>query len=332
MKKLRSFNDVENYLKIENVPYKDNKDEIQKKLNNMSNKKCSMSRRMVVACATLVVFVSITSIAIGITLGFIPEHDSFVASHKGKILNTIYDDENCVFQIGIVDDLENYNKRHEQSKLRDEVAKSFEDISIKLEKKLPNDKVALFIPVEGLDSFIDYQVLNDAENYNAIEDIQSNMSNNLLLPKYIPEGFDFSSSEVFYYFEDFYKPYEKEFTFIEYLNKLFDETKSQGKNYYYKEGKRTNTCRSFMIDYESKEAETPLQLVVKRGKTTIISDVNKDSLYIKDIEYNGTKYLVEDNIYYTYLNVNDELWNIEILAPSSVDNEEVFKIVESMKQ
>lgn len=341
MKKFQSFNDIENYMKTENVPYTCNKKEILKNLNDkVSNRKHFMYRKTILVCGILLLFISITSVAIAaITLGFIPGHEEYVKSHKGKIISTLSDENGeCVFQAGVIDDLDNYNERVIESRKRDEVQKEFEDVSKSLEDKLSDDKVALFIPVRGLDSFIDIQILNMDETYYSIKDMEKNGSVYFPVPKSIPQGFKFSSSNVWYGYEDFYEPYSKELTYKEFLEKLFNEAKDQGKDYYYKEYKRYNTCGFFMLEYrgtafdnENIETERSIQLIIRKGKNTIISDNNTGTLDMDMIEHNGRKYLVEDNIYYTYFYIDDELWSIEICAPSTIARKEIFKIVESMK-
>lgn len=348
MKKFQSFDDIENYLKNERLPYTDNKDKILDKINNNIKYKKFTYKKVVLICA--IALISITTVAFA--FGFIPEHDEFVKAHNGKINYTLTDDNgDIVIQLGEVDDVENDSKRQDEMIQREKVAKEFEDISNELENKLSNDKMALFIPVKGIDSFIEYDLLNYdisnwIETYYTIEDIKNYIPKHSPLPKYIPKGFTFNKSDLVYFYED-----ANEINSREFLNKLFEEAKASGKDYYYKEYKRSSQSHSFYVEYKQTNSdkdtkihfEPRLNMRFKKGKTTRISEFSSGvEKKAKTIEHNGKKYLVEsytrddgtrmeDYRYYTYVYINDELWTIEISKSKTIAVDEIFKIVESME-
>lgn len=334
MKKFQSFNDIENYLKREEIPYKDNKAEILKKMEFNNSKRLSIKR---IALVYAVLLVLITGVAFAI--GYIPEHKKFVDAHGGKIMDTLTDNNGeVIIQLGTIEYTNDSIERSIEEVKRQKVAKEFEDISESLDKQIPDDKVALFIPVKGLDRFIDLKILNSHDEYYTMEVTKDILPQDSPLPKYIPEGFTFEKADVFYNYENFYKPYEKEMTFKEYLSKLFDEAKTLGKDYYFKEYKRLDASANYFLDYtgvkkDGDNFESHLYLGIKKGKWTSLSSnyVSSDN---EIIEYNGRKYLkVDEFSYYTYIYLDDELWTISInlSRPNILDIEELFKIIESME-
>lgn len=349
MKKFQSFDDIENYLKNERLPYTDNKDKILDKINNNIKYKKFTYKKVVLICAIALILIT----AAAFTFGYIPEHEEFVKAHNGKINYTLTDDNgDIVIQLGVMDDVENNSKRQDEMIQREKVAKEFEDISNELENKLSNDKMAVFIPVKGIDSFIEHDLLNYdisnwIETYYTIEDIKNYIPKHSPLPKYIPKGFTFNKSDLVYLYEN-----ANEINSREFLNKLFKEAKASGKDYYYKEYKRSSESHSIYLEYKQTNSdkdtktnsEPSLNITFRKGKTTHIHDFGSGvGMKVKTIEHNGKKYLVkhstydyggrmgDDYEYYTYVYINDELWTIEISKPKTIAVDEIFKIVESME-
>lgn len=332
MKKFQSFEDVNNYLHTEEIPYTDNKQEILKSIEVKAGNHRIGYKKVSFVCT--VIFILIMTVAF--TFGYIKEHECFVKAHNGIIKDKLIDNNgNIVVQVGIMDP-ENYAERRHESEQRDIVSDKFADLSKSLEDKLPDDKVAVFIPVKDLESFIDLKILNSYENYYTIEDMKKNIPSSNPLPKYIPKGFDFSKALVFYDYEDFHAPYEDKMTYKEFLEKQFNEAKTEGKGYYYKEYGRFNEIYRYILEYktnnfqESKLDSTQiLHLSFKKGKTTVLQDSGTSELPTEIIEYNGRKYLKDDMAYYTYVYIDDELWTIEIGTGQNID--EISKIIDSIE-
>lgn len=333
MKKFQSFNDIENYLKREEIPYKDNKAEILKKVKlNTSNKRLSIKR---IALASAVLLFFITGVVFAIDyFGYIPEHKKFVDAHGGKILDTLTDNSGeVIIQLGTFERTDDYYNRSIEDAKRQKVAREFKDISEALGNQLHDDKVGLFIPVKGLDKIMDFKILNSREEYYTMEITRDILPQGSPLPKYIPEGFTFEKAYIFYNYENFYKPYEKEMTYMEYIGKLFDEAKALGKDYYFEEYRRFEASARYFLNYtgDRDNIESKLHLDIKKGKWSSLSSsyISSDN---KIIEYNGRKYLEDDKFtYYTYIYIDEELWTIHVTKPSSLDIVEMFKIIESME-
>lgn len=332
MKKSQCFSDIESCLKNEEVPYKDNKEEILRSIK--SDKMYNGFRYRKLALVSIVLLVVVITAAF--TFDYIREHEAFVKEHNGNIEATLSDDEgNIVIQLGAMSDIENYEVRLNESNARDRVSKEFESISKPLEDKLPGDKIALFIPVKGLETMIDFDILNTIENYQNFEDMKKNISADSPLPAYIPESFTFSKASVYLEYDNFYEPYSNEMTYKEYLMKLFEETKVLGKDYFYKEYDRSNETLAYWIFYtaDSKDefnSYPQLSIEFKKGKMTSLADNGVSSFETETIDNNGRKYLKYDNTYYTYTYVNGELWTIEICKPRNLEVEDMYKIIESI--
>ncbi|MTI71722.1 MAG: hypothetical protein FH751_15855 [Firmicutes bacterium] len=327
MKKFQSYKEIEDFLKEEEIPFRDNKKEILTSIE--SNNKRYKTKKIALVCSILLIL--ITSLAF--TYGYIREHEEFVKAHKGEIKGKLIDNKgNIVVQVGVMDN-EDYDKRKNESKKRYKVSQKFENISKSLERKLPDDKIALFIPVKDLDKLTDFDILNNTEKDYTIKDIKDTVTIDNPIPKAIPEGFKFNRSFVNYKYENFYKPYEKEMTYKQYLNKLFKEAKKEGKDYYYKEYKRFSELSSFWIEYtNNKEYIQRLFLQFKKGKTTLLHDNRyPNDFKTKIIKHNGKKYLTDFKSYYTYVYIDDELWTIRIDKPDELNINEMFKIIESIE-
>lgn len=336
MKKFQSFEGIANYLHTEEVPFKDNKDKILRNINAKNTSPITSYKKLSLVFAALLIL--ITSVAFA--YGYIKEHEKFVEAHDGVIQAKLTDDKgNIVVQIGAMKS-KNYAERKKESEQRRIVSDRFLVTSRTLENQLPNDKIALFIPVKGLESITDFQVLNWIENYFTIEETRENISSNSPLPKYIPEGFVFSKSLLLYGYEDFYKPYEDKMIYKEFLTILFEEAKREGKDYYYKEYARFNEVNEYRLEYDSvggtdNAQRFPQGLTVnfKKGPTTVLYDGATDKMITEVIEHNEKKYLRERNTYYTYIYIDDELWTIEIRVQVIIKLgiEEISKIIESIE-
>lgn len=332
MKKFQSYDDVEKFLMSEKIPYKDNKEKILEELKTKPNIKFHVSRKALLICAIF----AILTFTVAFTFGYITEqeHVDFVKAHNGEILSTLTDENgDVVVQIGVMDN-SNFEERKLEEYERMAVAKRFENISQPLEDNLPDDKVALFIPVSGLDSIKDFDVLNDYEIYYTIEDIKNNIKGSIPLPEYTPDGFTFSDSLVFYQYEDYYKQYEDESTHKEFLSQLFEQAKTVGEEYYYKEYTRYKDSESYWLNYsfnENSDISKKFTVMIGKGKMSSLMDNGDREVQIETIEHNGREYLYYDNEYATYVYLNGELWTIRIVKPKELETDDVFKIIESIK-
>lgn len=337
MKKLHSFSDLETGLKQEKIPYEDHKKDILENLNTTKNNATYLTRKVLVICASLLLFISLTSAAIATKgFGLIPENQAFIEAHNGEIITSLYDTSgNCVYEIGIIQN-ENIEEHGNDMLKRHNLDNDFENISKSLEAELPNDKVALLIPVKNLDSFINLNILNSTETYKSIEDMQKE-GINVPTPAYLPEGFTFTEIMVNYQYED-----PKELTDIQTINQFFNETKAEGKDYYYKEYDRYTSFGHIYLTYTNKVGKE-LFLRFRKGKGCSLSDpvtIHQSSDTTQFIEkeipiqksvYNGREYAVEDNnTYHSYFYTSDQLWSILILSSSYIEAEEIMKMVESM--
>lgn len=325
MKKFQSFEDIINYLNTEEIPFIDNKQDILKRLNTKFVTPKVAYRKLCIICA--VSFALIISVAC--TLDYIKEHEEFVKAHAGETKGKLVDDRgNIVIQVGVVGEVEKYESRMHESEQREIVSKKFDYIKKYLKDNLPDDKVAIFIPVKGLETFIDFSILNWCEYYYTIEDMKNNISYYEPLPRYIPDGFAFSESCIYYEYENYYKPYEEDITYKEFLVKLFEEAKKDQKDYYYKEYNRLNGVTGYSLEYESNSEKQKIYLDFKKGKTTILHDSGTDELTTEIIRHNGRKYLKDEISYYTYFYIGDDLWTIKITT--DLEEDEILRIMESV--
>ena len=325
MKEFQSFEDVINRLTIEEIPFTDCKQDILKRLNAKVLSKRNTYRKLCIICA--VSFTLIISAAF--TLGYIKEHAEFVKAHAGEIKGKLIDDKgNIVIQTGVVGKAGKYEDHMLSSDKKRISAEKFDYIKKSLEDKLSNDKVAIFIPVKGLEAFADFSILNWCEYYYTIEDMRNYISHYGPLPEYIPDGFELIESGVYYEYENYYKPYEEKMTHKEFLMKQFEEAKKNQKDYYYKEYNRLNEIRGYSLEYESIGEAQRIYLYFKKGKTTILHDSGTDELTTEIIEHNGRKYLKDEFSYYTYFYNGDDLWTIRITA--GVEEDRIFRIMESI--
>ena len=325
MKEFQSFEDVINYLATEEIPFTDCKQDIMKRLNAGILSKKNTYRKLCIICA--ISFTLIISAAF--TLGYIKEHAEFVKAHAGEIRGKLVDDRgNIVIQAGVASEAEEYESRMLEQEQRKISVEKFDYIKKNLEDKLPDDKIAIFIPVKGLESFTDFSILNWCEYYYTIEDARDNISHYGPLPGYIPDGFAFIESGVYYEYENYYEPYEEKMTYNEFLMKLFEKTKKDQKDYYYKEYNRLNEVRGYSLEYKGNDEAQRIYLYFKKGKTTVLHDSGTEKLVPETIEHNGRKYLKDEFSYYSYFYIGDDLWTVRITA--GIEEDEIFRIMESI--
>ena len=325
MKKFQSFEDVINHLIIEEAPFTDCKQDILKRLNYKILSKENTYRKLCIICA--VSFTLIISAAF--TLGYIKEHAEFIKAHAGGIRDKLIDDRgNIVIQVGVVGEAVKYENRMLELEQRRISSEKFNNIKKNLEDKLPDDMVAIFIPVKGLEAFADFSILNWCEYYYSIEEMRNSLSYYVPLPGYIPDGFALVESGVYYEYENYYKPYEEKMTYKEFLMKLFEEAKKDQKDYYYKEYNRLNEVKGYSLEYKSNDEAQRIYLYFKKGKTTILHDSGTDELMTEIIEHNGRSYLKDEFSYYTYFYIEDDLWTVRITA--GIEEDRIFRIMESV--
>jgi hypothetical protein len=325
MKEFQSFEDVINHLTTEEIPFTDCKQDILRRLDAKKLSKKNTYRKLCTICA--VSFTLIISSAF--TLGYIKEHAEFVKAHAGEIRGKLIDDRgNIVIQAGVVGEAEKYENRMLESNQRRISAEKFEYIKKNLEDKLPDDKVAVFIPVKGLETFTYFSILNWCEYYYTIEDVRNSITHYGPLPGYIPDGFALIESGVYYEYENYYEPYEEKMTYKEFLMKLFEKAKKDQKDYYYKEYNRLNKVRGYSLEYKGDDEAQRIYLYFKKGKTTILHDSGTDELMTEIIERKGRKYLKDESSYYTYFYIGDDLWTVRITA--GIEEDRIFRIMESI--
>lgn len=318
MKKFQSFNDIEDYLSKEEVPYKDNKEEILRKIECSTVKPGFKYKKLAFVSLVLLALV----ITVAFTYGYIREHESFVKAHDANIIATLADNNgNIVVQLGIMDEDEKGKNSFEETTPRLSTSQEFEDVVQDLEDNLPNDKIGVFVPVKGRKYLYYFDVLNYDDKYDNLEDLKKNISDDSPIPKYIPKRFRFEEASVVYNINDSLS--------ID-LNKLFEEAKASGMDYIYREFERSNEVESYSIKYRSTSGFYGMSVYFKKGKTTLIAETSK--LYTETIEYNGRKCLKSGDSYYTYIYIDDELWTIEFMKPNIVVIEEIFKMIESIDE
>jgi hypothetical protein len=329
MRKFQSFDSIKNYLKTEIVPYEDKKyDILRNVITSKGKQRITFKKLSFVSVVSLVLVVSVA-------FSFGSDFSDLIKSMNGVVKGILSNNKGeVVYQLGIRTDSESFEQRQAQREYRDKVKNDFMDLSKSLESKLPDDKVALFIPVKGLESFIYSEILNLKEYFYTIKDIRNSLPKDSPFPIYIPEEYTFEKSFAFYNFEPFYLPALKEMTYDEYLEQLFEEAKASGEDYYYKEYNRLNSIDEFHIWYRSTtengfKGNDSLSIRFSKGASVSVIDSKKDR-EVKTIEHNGREYLVyDDAIYTTYLYIDDQLWNVEIV--SNLDKSEIFKIIDGIE-
>lgn len=337
MKKFQSFEDVSNYLNIEEVPFTDNKDEIIRSIDIKTASPRTSYRKLTLVFTVILILITSVAFAYDRIYGYIKKHEVFIESHDGVIKEVLTDDEsNIVVQVGTMS-REQSEKLNVESQQRPSQSKEFKDIYEELEKGLPEDKIALFIPVKNLKSFSDFEILNDRRRHNTFEEIKENLPSGSPIPKYIPEGLEFIKAEVFYKYEYLFG------SDYNYLNILFEEAKNEGKDYYYKEFTNLNRLRRYNIDYrgnislaDEKKHVPSIHMIFKKGETTNLIVTDPDEVLTEIIEYKEKIFLKEylrkeDSYctYYTYIYIDDELWTITIYTGLGI--EEIAKIIEGIE-
>lgn len=332
MKKLQSFEDVSNYLHKEEVPFKDNKEKILRSINAKATNPIASYKKLSLVFAASLILIS----SVAFAYGHIAELERFIKTHDGAVQEKLTDDKgNIVVQIGVMNP-ENYEERRNESIQRDSVLNRFKYIYEDLEDKISKDKIALFIPVKNLATFTGHQILNWYDHYYTMEDTKKNIPDNSPIPAYVPKGFIFDKSLVRYKYEEFYEPYKEEMTYREFLIKLFEETKKEGKDYYYKEFARLDEVLCYRLEYSNTSNEVNedkvvpwLSLEFTKGESAVLSDNGTSKVVTEIIEHNGREYLKEESFYYTYTYIDEELWTICVNTGLSID--EISKIIESIE-
>ncbi len=337
MKKFQSFEDVANYLSLEEVPFTDRKNEIMKNIDARATGLRTSHRKLTLVFTAILILITSVAFAYDRIYGYIKRHEIFVEAHDGKINEVLTDDRgNIVVQVGTMS-RERHEELENEHMQRPTQSNEFKTIYEELEKELPEDKLALFIPVKDLESFSDFVILNNYRRYDTFEEFKEKLPSGSPIPNYIPEGFEFIKSDVTYSHEYIF---ELDYN---YLKTLFEEAKSEGKDYYYKEFTNLNRLGSYSIDYrgnislaDEKMYVPSIHMIIKKGETTNLYVKDPDEVFTEVIEYKGRSFLrehikKEDSYctYYTYMYIDDELWTISISTGLSV--EEVAKIVESIE-
>lgn len=335
MKKFHTFKDIENCLIEENVSYIDQKSSILEKAS--TSKPSIASKKMIIICATLVLFISLTSAAIATNgFGLIPEHKEFIQSHDGNILASIYDKKgNCVYQAGIIDHSNNPAQREKLIQW-DEANQKYQSLFDELESTLSDDTVALVIPTKELDSYTLYNVLNTSETYKDLSDIQGD-SFNIPLPQKLPNGYQLESVDISYDYTHFYNPDNNNLSSMDYLKQCFEEANSQGLDYYYKEYDRLDTFNWFRLVYTD-TYNHQLSISIKKGKGTILTEplneTAKNDNFIAT-SYNNREYIKKGyegtcGSIYTYYYIDDILYTISISNIYHLPIEDIMEMVESL--
>lgn len=333
MKKFQSFKEVSNYLSTEEVPFTDNKDEIIRNIDIKTASSRTTYRKLTLVFTVILILITSVAFAYDRIYGYMKKHEIFVESHDGEIKEILTDDEgNIVVQIGTMS-REQHEKFEKESQQRPLKSKEFKRVYEELEKKILKDKIALFIPVKNLESFSDFEVLNDRHSYDTFEAVIENLPSNSPIPKYIPEGLEFIKAEAFYRYDYLFS------TDDNYLNGLFEEAKNERQDYYYKEYTNLNKLGWYYLDFrgiislaDEKKHLPSIHMALKKGETTDLIVKNPDELVTEIIEYNGKKYLKEGDLYYTYYTyvyIDNELWTITIRTGLSID--EISKIIEGIE-
>lgn len=319
MKKFHSFNDLETKLKQENIPYEDHKEDLLESLKTIKNNTSYLTRRVIIICASLLLFISLTTVAIATKgFGLIPSSESFIKDCNGEITHYIQDTAgNYVSQFGTCPTDENKDqKSQELEKIQDELDKEYESIKESLEANLPDDKIGIIIPVKNLDSIVRVYWLNGKETYDSIEDMRNNIIN-APFPTYIPFNYDISTIEVIYGRST-----------KDDLAKRFEEAKAEGKDYYYNEYDRIP--RSFTLNFD--DGWDKLGVDYRIGESSILTKVTsgEHALEFEKFSHNDREYLCQHNSsYYSYFYASDQLWTINITT-NVIKRDEVIEIVESM--
>lgn len=332
MKKFQSFEDVANYLSTEEVPFTDNKDEIIRNIDvKIASPRTSYRKLTLVFTVFLILITSVV-----FAYDNMKKIKWFFESHDAIIQGELTDDKgNIVVQLGAMDP-KNSEERKKDSRQRQSVSNRFRTVVRSLEDKLPDNKIALFIPVKNLESFTCHEILNFTEYYYTIEDTKNYIPDNSPIPKYVPEIFMFSRSEVNYNYEDFYEPYREVMTYKEYLEKLFKKAKEEEQDYYYEEFTRFDEVFRYKLEYinisdevNEKNVIPWLDIIFFKGITATISDNGKGEIATEIIRYNSREYLKNENFYYTYIYIGDQLWTI--CVNTGLDIDEISKIIESIE-
>lgn len=138
--------------------------------------------------------------------------------------------------------------------------------------------------------------------YYTLDEVKEHIPDNSPLPGYIPGGYGFNYSVI--------NPNTSQPAYwLNYLNRNISN----------------NEQKVIVI--------TSLQLHITKGQLSVSVNKELPEMDTVIIEHNGKEYIKQidgdNNLYYTYLYIDDELWTITIAT--SLSDDEVFKIVEELE-
>lgn len=327
MKKFHSYSDFETTLKQRNIPYEDHKEDILENLKTPKNNALNITRKAIILCASVLLFISIATVAIATKgFGLIPSQESFIKDTNGEITTAIKDTEgNYVSQFGTCPTDENRDKELEElQKIQSELHKEYKPIKESLQASLPDDKLGIIIPVKDLDSLFTAYFLNNIETYDSKEDMSNNIIN-APFPKYLPPNYELSTIKVRYTRST-----------IDDLTEIFVKTKAEGKDYYYEECDRIPT--SFTLTFYN--GSSKLCIEYKKGESSRLTSSDNHMPELEKFSHNNREYVCNENCtYFSYFYTSEQLWTINLettdrytnrVITDHVTREEIIKIVESM--
>lgn len=331
-KKFHSMDDILDYLNQEKVPFENHKSYILEELDiNMNKKTYKFSKKMAIACTAIILFISITSVAIA-TEGF------------GLLRKNVKDkDGNIILEYGITDERK-YKEYKDEFQSRVYSYKIFSEFYNSIEQQIPDGKLALVIPVKNYNSYLPHSARFFGGN--KIFDSHEDMINcNIKFPEphYIPKEYSFNKSRMYFYHQNMDVCFDEECN-EDLFNRLFDEAKAEGLEYYYKELdvskdiKTKNLKDVFLIYRSEKDSEglkneqinfLELSITISNNKSSIERSIDN----VEKREINGREYLIDGLVYNTYIYIDDQLWTVAIYSSFAYkDRDEIIsKIVESIK-
>ncbi|GMQ61088.1 hypothetical protein [Vallitalea maricola] len=329
--KFHSMDDILDNLNQENVPFENHKSYILEELNKDINKKTyRISKKMAIACTAIILFISITSVAIA-TEGF------------GLLRKNVKDKNgNIILEYGITDERK-YKEDKDEFESRVYSYKIFSKFYNSIEQQIPDGKFALVIPVKNYNSYLPHSARFFGGNkiFHSHEDmIKSNIK--FPEPHYIPKEYSFSKSRMYFYHENMGVCFDEKCN-EDLFNKLFNEAKAEGLEYYYKEldvskDIKTENLKDVFLIYRKKESEelkseqmnfSELSITISNNKFSIERNIDN----VEKREINGREYLVDGLVYNTYIYIDDQLWTVEVCSSFAYKNRDeiISKIVENIK-
>lgn len=315
MQKYNSFEDIVCGLQNEEISYPEGEDKTIAYINNKRNIRGLRLKRTMSICAVFTMIFIVTSMSYATNLLGIRTAINDLTNEIQCVL--LDNDGNEIMNIGAL----NWDSSQEEE------FKCQQELFDKIEKQVPNDKIALVIPIQN-NGKMKMSYLNMSETVYSMNKLES--SNYPVKFGFIPENFKFKSAEIIYSVTNAFDKTEYA-TFVENIEHKYNEAKEAGKEYYYEEFERGDEIDNIDICFGNKNKT--LQVFINRGLSGWFTNGNKDKESLEKYEkgvYKGTNYVADENMVYTYKYIDGELYSIKVSNDNNVSIEEIMDMVQSL--